>query len=31
MNVSVDDNSDTGGKDCGLANSADCAFPVIDE
>lgn len=31
VTVSVDNDSDTNGDDCGLANSADCALPVIDE
>ena len=31
VTVSVDNDSDTNGDDCGLANSADCALLVIDE
>ena len=31
VTVSVDNDSDTNGDDCGLANRADCALPVIDE
>ncbi|KAL5494293.1 hypothetical protein EMCRGX_G015594 [Ephydatia muelleri] len=31
VTVSVDNDSDTNGDDCGLENSADCALPVIDE
>eukprot|EP00731_Ephydatia_muelleri_P016374 Em0009g798a len=31
VTVSVDNDSNTNGEDCGLANSADCALPVIDE